>query len=144
MRLFMLLLALLAGVGVGLQAGVNGSLGKRVGTLEGALISFAVGTLALVLVNIFFGRGDILSVFSAPKWQLTGGLLGALYVFIMVLIVPRIGVAASLVGVIAGQLLISVIIDHFGWMGGRQIPVDANRLAGIALLAVALFFFFRK
>ncbi|SEN82304.1 DMT family transporter [Lihuaxuella thermophila] len=140
----MLLLALLAGVGVGLQAGVNGSLGKRVGTLEGALISFAVGTLALVLVNIFFGRGDILSVFSAPKWQLTGGLLGALYVFIMVLIVPRIGVAASLVGVIAGQLLISVIIDHFGWMGGRQIPVDANRLAGIALLAVALFFFFRK
>lgn len=140
----MLLLALLAGIGVGLQAGVNGSLGKKVGTLEGALISFAIGTLALVLVNIFFGRGDILSVLSVPKWQLTGGLLGALYVFILVLIVPRIGVAASIVGIITGQLLISVIIDHFGWMGVRQIPVDVNRLAGIAFLAVALFFFFRK
>jgi transporter family-2 protein len=140
----MLLLALLAGIGVGLQAGVNGSLGKKVGTLEGALISFAIGTLALVLVNIFFGRGDILSVLSVPKWQLTGGLLGALYVFILVLIVPRIGVAASIVGIITGQMLISVIIDHFGWMGVRQIPVDANRLAGIAFLAVALFFFFKK
>lgn len=140
----MLLLALLAGIGVGLQAGVNGSLGKKVGTLEGALISFAIGTLALLLVNIFFGRGDILSVLSVPKWQLTGGLLGALYVFILVLIVPRIGVAASIVGIITGQLLISVIIDHFGWMGVRQIPVDVNRLAGIAFLAVALFFFFRK
>lgn len=127
-----------------MQAGVNGALGKRVGTVEGAFISFAVGTLALLLLVIFMGKGNILSVFSVPKWQLIGGLLGALYIFIMVLAVPKIGVGSAVVAVIAGQMLASTFIDHFNVFGGRQILIDWKRVVALILLAFALYLFNKK
>ncbi|MMZ52247.1 hypothetical protein D1872_140050 [compost metagenome] len=127
-----------------MQAGVNGALGKRVGTVEGAFISFAVGTLALLLLAIFMGKGNILSVFSVPKWQLIGGLLGALYIFIMVLAVPKIGVGSAVVAVIAGQMLTSTFIDHFNIFGGRQILIDWKRVVALILLAFALYLFNKK
>ncbi len=83
-------------------------------------------------------------MFSVPKWQLTGGILGAFYVFVMVLIVLKVGVANSLAAVIAGQLVMSSIIDHFGLFGGQRIPFDMTRLAAIACLFLALWLFFRK
>jgi transporter family-2 protein len=139
-----LLLAVIGGMAVGTQAGINGALGKRIGILEGSLTSFAIGTLSLLFIAIFFGKGDILSALSVPKWQLTGGLLGAFYVFVMVLLVPKIGAASVIIGVIAGQLLAASVIDHFGWLGGRQIPLDWNRIAALVLMAAAIFLFNRN
>jgi transporter family-2 protein len=144
MKWLWMLLAVIGGMAVGTQAGVNGALGKKVGSLEGSLTSFAIGTLALLFIAIFFGKGDMLATLSVPKWQLTGGLLGALYVFVMVLLVPKIGAASVIMGVIVGQLLSTSVIDHFGWMGGRQIPLDWNRIAALALMAVAIFLFNRN
>ncbi|WP_126427712.1 DMT family transporter [Brevibacillus marinus] len=140
----MLLLSLVAGFGVAVQAGINAALGKKVGTIEASLVSFAIGTLCLLLLVIFFGKGNLLAALSQPKWMLLGGLLGAYYVLAMVLAVPKIGVASVLVAVIAGQIIASTVIDHFGLFGSRQIPVDWRRLLGIALLAAALFLFYRK
>lgn len=136
--------SIIAGALMSMQAGVNGALGKRVGTVEGAFISFAVGTLALLLLVIFMGKGNILSVFSVPKWQLIGGLLGALYIFIMVLAVPKIGVGSAVVAVIAGQMLASTFIDHFNVFGGRQILIDWKRVVALILLAFALYLFNKK
>ncbi|GED18051.1 hypothetical protein AM501_08480 [Aneurinibacillus migulanus] len=136
--------SIIAGALMSMQAGVNGALGKRVGTVEGAFISFAVGTLALLLLAIFMGKGNILSVFSVPKWQLIGGLLGALYIFIMVLAVPKIGVGSAVVAVIAGQMLTSTFIDHFNIFGGRQILIDWKRVVALILLAFALYLFNKK
>ncbi|EPR29920.1 putative membrane spanning protein [Geobacillus sp. WSUCF1] len=96
MKWVWMLLALTAGMAVSVQAGVNGGLGKRIGVLEGAFVSFLIGTIVLFLVQLFFGKGELLAMFSTPKWQLTGGILGAFYVFVMVLIVPKVGVANSL------------------------------------------------
>jgi transporter family-2 protein len=78
-------------------------------------------------------------VFSVPKWQLTGGLLGAIYVLVMVLAVPKIGVATTIVSVILGQVLISGVIDHFGLFGSKQIPFDWQRGVAAILLGVSLF-----
>ncbi len=77
MKWVWMLLALTAGMAVSVQAGVNGGLGKRVGVLEGAFISFLIGTVVLFLVQLFLGKGELLAMFSVPKWQLTGGILGA-------------------------------------------------------------------
>ena len=134
----------IAGTFTSLQAGVNGGLGKRVGTIEAAFISFSVGTIFLLLLLLFQRKGDITQVFNVPKWQLTGGLLGASYILIMVVAVPRIGIAASLVTLIAGQLVCSIIIDHFALMGGAQIPVDWKRLLGLALVGVAVYLFYDR
>ncbi|MDE3838679.1 hypothetical protein C0966_04650 [Bacillus methanolicus] len=137
-------LALLGGIAIGLQAVINGGLGKKVGAVEGAFISFAIGTLALFFVVIFFGKGNISAVSNVPKWQLVGGLLGALYVFIMVLVVPKIGVTKASITVIAGQLLIGAVIDHFGLLGGIQVPLDFRKILAISMLFGSLLLFHYK
>ncbi|MBE4909606.1 DMT family transporter [Bacillus luteolus] len=138
------ILALLGGVAVAIQATINGGLGKKVGTLEGSLVSFAIGTLALLFIVIFFGKGNLTAVTTIPKWQLTGGLLGAFYVFVAVLVVPRVGVATTLTAVIVGQLVMSAVIDHFGLFGSKQIPFDCKRALALVLLVCSLFLFYKK
>ncbi|HEY8341441.1 MAG TPA: DMT family transporter [Calditerricola sp.] len=137
------LLMLLAGVGLSMQAAINGTLGKKIGALEGALVNFFVGTLILLLTVLFAGHGQLGEVLRVPKWQLLGGLIGAMYVAAMVFAVPRIGVGVAVMAVIVGQLAMSMAIDHFGLFGLRRIPVDGYRLAGALLLAVALFLIYR-
>ena len=112
--------------------------------VEGAFISFAVGTLALLLLTIFMGKGNILSAFSVPQWQLTGALLGAVYVFAMVLVVPKIGVGSALIAAIAGQMLMSTLIDHFNVFGGKQVLIDWKRVGALILLGFAIYLFNKK
>ncbi|GAX89069.1 DMT family transporter [Effusibacillus lacus] len=65
-------------------------------------------------------------------------------IFMMVLVVPKIGVATALVCVITGQIFASTVIDHFQLFGGRQIPIDGKRIAGILFLALALWLFYKR
>ncbi|WP_026694283.1 DMT family transporter [Peribacillus kribbensis] len=138
------ILALIGGVAIAFQAQINGGLGKKAGSIEAAFISFLIGTAALFFVTIFFGKGSVIAAGSVPKWQLIGGLLGAFYVFIMVLTVPKIGVATTLISVIAGQIIIGSIIDHFGLLGGVRVPIDGKKIAAILLLFVSLYLFNKK
>ncbi|MFD3446652.1 DMT family transporter [Microbacteriaceae bacterium 4G12] len=138
------LLALLSGLALGVQAAINGGLGKRLGALEGAFVSFAVGTIALLVLVLSFGKGNIGTFTQVPKWQLTGGLLGAFYVAVSVMVVPRIGVATTLTAIILGQLCMGAVIDHFALFGGRHIPFDGKRLMGLVLLGGALYLFYKK
>src|SRR4051794_32482223 len=110
MNWIILLLVFLAGTATSIQAGVNGTLGKKVGAIEAAFISFVVGTIFLSILMFFMRKGNIMSALETPKWQLTGGLLGAIYILIMVNAVPRIGIAAALVTLVAGQLITSTLI----------------------------------
>jgi transporter family-2 protein len=143
-KLLFPLLALLGGVAVAIQGQINGGLGKKVGILEASFISFAVGTLALLFIVLFFGDGDFLAISTVPKWQLIGGLLGAFYVIVTVLVIPKIGVAPAFVAIIAGQLIIGAVIDHFGLFGGNRIPIDAKKVTAIVLLFFSLYLFNHK
>lgn len=138
------MLSFVGGVAIAIQAQINGGLGKKTGALEGAFISFFIGALALFFLVLFFGKGNLGAVFSVPKWQLIGGLLGAFYVGVMVLVVPKIGVAAVMVSVIAGQLIFGAIIDHFGLFGGKPIPIDLKKIIAIVLLFGSLVLFNKK
>ncbi len=144
MKWVMALLPLIGGLAVAIQASVNGGLGKRIGSLEASFVSFSIGTLALLFLVIFFGKGNLLAVGQVPKLQLIGGLLGAVYIFIMVLVVPQLGVASSLVAVITGQLIMGAIMDHFGLLGGKQIPFDSKRLVAVVLFLIAVYLFNKK
>ncbi|WHX98130.1 DMT family transporter [Neobacillus sp. DY30] len=141
--IFYLLLAIIGGTCIGLQAGINGVLGKRIGVIEASFVSFFIGTIILLLLVIFAGKGDLLKVTNVPKWQLLGGALGVAYVSIMVAIVPKIGVASAITAVIVGQLFISVTLDHFGIFTNQRIPIDWYRISGLALLLVSLFLIFK-
>ncbi|TXK87375.1 DMT family transporter [Parageobacillus sp. SY1] len=143
MKFLYILLALLGGMMAGIQAPINGSLGKKIGSVAGAFTSFFVGTLFLAFLVLFFGKGQITHLFQVPKWNLLGGLLGAIFVTFAILSVPNIGVALTIFAAIIGQMVISIIIDHFGLFGVQKIPMNVNRLLGLGLMLAALFFIYR-
>ncbi|HTF80617.1 MAG TPA: DMT family transporter [Cytophagales bacterium] len=144
MNWLLLFLVLLAGAATSIQAGVNGILGKKVGIVEAALVSFTVGTVFILIIYLFTRKGNPLDALALPKWQLSGGLLGACYIMIMVVAVPRVGIAAALITLIAGQLACSTVIDHFGLLGARHIPIDYKRVLGLLCMGIAIFLFYKK
>src|SRR5699024_3063817 len=141
MKIIYPLLAVSGGIAVAMQSSVNGGLGKKGGVVEASFISFLIGTLALFFAVVFFGKGDLLAATTVPKWQFIGGILGAIYILTMVFAVPHIGVAPTLAAVIAGQILMGAIIDHFGWFGGTSIPIDLKKMTAIVLMFISLYLF---
>ncbi|WP_309299194.1 DMT family transporter [Ureibacillus sinduriensis] len=143
-KLIFPLLAMIGGMALAVQSQINGGLGRKVGVIEGSFISFFIGTLALLFILIFFGRGEISAISTVPKWQLLGGLLGAFFVMVQVIAVPKIGVSAALMAVIVGQIVLGAIIDHFGLFGGTAHPIDARKLIALVLLLFSLFLYNSK
>ncbi|MCR8633845.1 DMT family transporter [Paenibacillus radicis (ex Xue et al. 2023)] len=135
-----ILLFIVAGIGLSSQAAINGGLGKTVGALEATFISFLVGTIVLFLFILFFGKGNVLLLFTVPKWQLVGGLIGAAYIAILTFAVPKIGVGVSIISVICGQILMSMLVDHFGWFNGAKFPINGSKIIGVAFLVISLIF----
>lgn len=143
-QIFVLLLVLISGAGVSIQSGVNGELGRRIGTIEGAFVSFLIGLIVITLLVFFLGNGQLTDVFQVPKWMLWGGVLGAVFVISNVFAVPKLGVGITVITVIVGQSLMSLVIDHFGWFGRQPVPFNWQRLLGVALLFLALFLIYRS
>jgi len=143
-KLIFPLLALIGGMALATQGQINGGLGKKVGVIEGSFISFSIGTLVLLFILLFFGNGNISNVSQVPKWQLIGGLLGAFYVVVQVIVVPKIGVSASLMAVIVGQIILGAVIDHYGFFGGQRFPIDKQKLIAIVLLLFSLYLYMKK
>ena len=132
-----LLLALFAGAMLPLQAGVNSQLARAVGhPVVAALISFAVGTAGLLvyclLMRYSLPKGA--AVAQAPWWAWTGGLMGVVFITVAVTLAPRLGAVRLLSFAIAGQLIFSVVLDHFGLVGFEVRPLNLWRILGIALL----------
>ncbi|RAR62947.1 transporter family-2 protein [Onishia taeanensis] len=132
-------LLLLGGAVLAAQSSVNGRLGAKVGVLASAWLTFVIGAVVTFLLVFFFEPAHSATLFSVPKWQLTGALFGVVYMLAIVFAVPRVGTAAATVAVISGQLIMSLLVDHFGWLDNDRLPLDPSRLAAIVLLAGALF-----
>jgi transporter family-2 protein len=134
-------LAIVAGAMIPFQAGVNVALSRFVGgPSRAALISFAIGTVALLVVSLLATRGlpTLSRASDAPWWVWIGGLLGAFYVFGSIVSAPRLGAVTLIAAVFAGQAVASLVIDHYGWVGFPEQAISPARLAGIGLLAVGL------
>ena len=135
---FIFLVLLVGGAALAAQSSINGRLGANVGVLESAWLTFASGALVTFLLMFFFEPAHSETLFTVPKWQLIGALFGVVYMLVIVFAVPRVGTAAATVATISGQLLMSVLIDNFGWLGNARMPLDASRYTALALLAGAL------
>ena len=131
-------LSILVGGFISVQSAINSELGKQIGGLAAALVSFSVGTIALALFYIFSSESGLRGVFKVSPYLLIGGFLGAMFVFSMIKVLPNIGAGAAIAGVIAGQLLLAMLVDHFGWFGVTKIAVSWQRGIGAVLLLVAV------
>ena len=140
------LVGVLAGVLVGMQAPINSRLGRAVGTLPAASFSFLVGTAVLLVITSIVngGLGALGNVGRAPSWALIGGLLGAVYVSVALVVVRTLGAAGLTAVVITGQLAVSVAIDRFGLLGVAKQEVSAQRVIGLVLLVAGVVLVVRK
>jgi bacterial/archaeal transporter family-2 protein len=139
-----LLLALVAGMCVPVQAIVNNKLSNFVGhPLLAVLVSFIVGTFALFAYILAAGiplSNSLAMLKNAPWMAWIGGLIGAVYLTSVIFLLPRLGVALTFSLIVAGQMLITVVIDHFGWLGIPVHAVNWQRLFGIALIIAGVIF----
>ncbi|MBX9614966.1 MAG: DMT family transporter [Caulobacteraceae bacterium] len=126
----------LAGGATALQAPTNARLATAVsGPVNAAFVSFAVGTAALGLLAMALqSRPDVTAMRALPAYAWVGGLYGAVFVVAAAWAVPRLGVATTITLMVAGQLMLSLVLDHFGALGVPRAPISLTRLAGVALV----------
>jgi bacterial/archaeal transporter family-2 protein len=137
MLIALLVLALLSGAALAVQAAINAQLRVALGTpVLAALASFVVGTVALAGYALVAraARPDVSAVSAAPWWVWTGGVIGAVYVTLTVILVPRLGPALLFGTIVAGQMLAALALDHYGLLGVPTHPVNTGRLVGAVLL----------
>lgn len=134
---FHIITVLTAGAMLPMQAGINAGLARGWGhPLWAAAVSFGVGTLVLLgaALGTRLAIPNWQQLSDIPAWSWSGGVLGAFYVTVMVTFAPKLGAATLLALVVAGQMLASALLDHFGALGFPQQAISPVRLLGIVLL----------
>jgi transporter family-2 protein len=139
-------LAIASGLVGSVQVAVMSRLGERIGVLEAlgfaTLLTAVLALVALVLVRRS-AAGYVRAVHQ-PWWMLLGGVMGLLIIFTITYAGPRIGTAATVGILIAGQLVMGAAIDRWGLFGSQRIALHWSRMLGIVLLAAGSALSLRK
>lgn len=138
MKLLSIFLVILAGMGLSVEAGILGPLGQEVGQYWATFCLFAVEVALTFLLMLFFGPRNTVPFLKAPGWQLTGGIWGPAYVVVLTTVTPVIGVAMTMTGVLAGQVIKGLLIDHYGWFGAPKRRINRRRLMALLFVLIAL------
>lgn len=137
-NLFILfILAVVAGASVTVQQVLNSNLRTALNSAAwSGFVSYFVGlicmaALALALRNPIPSLSEITRI---PLWGFSGGLFGAIFIGLGIYLVPQLGAATFIVLLVTGQMMTSILIDHFGFFGVNKYPIDISRIAGAAFL----------
>ena len=137
MKSILILLAVVSGAVLPIQAALNGKMGKAVGDpIYAALISFVVGSIGL-LAYVIVSKTQLSSITEATSVNWTvwlAGILGAFYVACVMILAPKLGVALTFGLVVTGQLGISLILDHFGLIGIPVREINWQKILGMAFI----------
>jgi transporter family-2 protein len=132
-----ILLSLLAGFAVPLQAGTNAKLGSLLGhPLWATAVSLFVSSLVLLIVMILVKapRPNVAQLQEGPWWIWMGGVAGVFYITIALLMAPRLGALNFITAVLIGQLTISIVIDYFGLVGFPRQPINIQKIIGVLIV----------
>lgn len=140
--LLLLPIPIAAGAALTAQFAVNAQLRTVVGgPVLAAAISFFIGTVALVVVALAVDRHvpEVSAITSSPWWVWIGGLLGATFVLASIILTPRLGAATTVGLFLTGQILGSIVIDHFGLLRLPVHEATLSRILGAILVVVGVF-----
>lgn len=141
----LIFVSVIVGALVTLQAPLNAELGERVGEVSSSVVSFGVGFLVLLVLAALLGQLHGLANVTTVAWPyLLGGVIGAAFVLLALVAVPKIGAGPLTAAAVSGQLVMAVIIDRFGWLGVPQHDVTPSRIVGVALLLAGLLLVSRR
>jgi transporter family-2 protein len=132
-----ILIGLAGGVAVGLQGPMASMISQRLGIFESVFIVHLGGALIALIPMLIIGNrlGEWRSV---PWYVLGAGVFGLVVISAVSYMIPRVGVAAAVISVVAGQLLVSSALDHFGLLGAAVKPLDATRVLGLGVVLVGV------
>jgi len=133
-----ILVGLAGGVAVGLQSPLASMLTQRLGVFESIFIVHIGGAIFALIPILIFGGGKLGEWRNAPWYALGAGIFGLVVIAAVSYMIPRVGVAASIVTVVAGQLLVGTILDHFGWLGANVRSLDPARALGLIVVMVGV------
>lgn len=133
-----MLMTLLVGALMPVQAILNSKLGRQIGgPLMGSLMSFAIGLVFLLALNLATNAtavGQLRPANTSPWWIWLGGLLGAVFVGFITWVNQKQGIALTFSLVVSGQLLVSLFIDHYGMFGSAIRTITLEKILGVALI----------
>ncbi len=136
--IIIILIGLMGGVAVGIQAPLSSMISQRLGVMESVFIIHIGGGIAALIPLLYYGGGKLSQWRTVPWYALCAGIFGLVVIFSMSYMIPRIGVATALIILLAGQLLIGTILDHFGFLGAAIRPLDITRVVGLAVVLVGV------
>jgi transporter family-2 protein len=138
MGLIWSLLGILSGAFIAVQAPINTQLARGLGLpVAAAAFSFLSGAVVLGIISVAITRFDGVSLdwkAPAPWLFVAGGLLGGFYVTLSTILIPRIGAAALMAFLVAGQLIAGMFLDRIGFLGIAVREISLGRIGGAVLL----------
>jgi transporter family-2 protein len=139
-----ILFALLGGIAVGLQGPLSSMITEQIGVMESIFIVHISGAL-LIGVPLLLRRGGHLGQWRHLPWYaLLSGASGLVIIAALSFAIPRVGVAPTVTLVVAGQLLLSLLVDNFGLLGTDVRHIDLPRLVGVVVLFVGVWLVVRE
>jgi transporter family-2 protein len=136
--LLIILIGLAGGVAVGLQSPMASMITQRLGIFESVFIVHMGGALIALVPILLYGGGKLAQWRSIPWYVLGAGVFGLIVIAAISYMIPRVGVAASITTIVAGQVSVGVILDHFGLLGTLQRSVDPARALGLVVVLVGV------
>lgn len=136
--ILIILIGLAGGAAVGLQSPLASILSQRLGFFESVFIVH-IGGAVLAMFPLLLAAGGRLSQWrSVPWYALCAGIFGLVVIGAISYMIPRVGIAASITTIVAGQLFVGMILDHYGLLGAAVRPFDITRLAGIVVVLLGV------
>ncbi|MEO8612875.1 MAG: DMT family transporter [Chloroflexota bacterium] len=132
--ILVIIVGLIGGVAVGLQGPMSGTISARLGPVASSFIIHLGGVIASGVVLILIGGEKISAWGELPKPFLFAGIFGLILYLTFSYTLPRVGATTAATLLILAQLIVAILIDHMGWLGVPQHPVNVSRVLGILLL----------
>ena len=139
----LVILAIGGGIAVALQGNFMGIMDQRIGSKESVFITYVSGGVPAALMMIVARGGHLSAWQNAPWYTLTAGVLGLVIVGTIGYTVPRLGLTAAFTVIVATQLVVAVILDHFGLLGAAVRTMDLPRVAGLIFLILGVWLVLR-
>jgi transporter family-2 protein len=136
--LVIMFIGLAGGVAIGLQSPLASLLSQKLGVFESVFIVHLGGVLIALIPLLIYGGGKLSQWRSVPWYAPGAGIFGLAVIASISFMILRVGIAAAITTLIAGQLLMGTILDHYGLLGATIKPLGVTRIIGMSVVMVGV------
>ncbi len=138
-----LIIGLIGGIAVGFQPPLASLMSQRLGIMESVFIVHLGGAIAAGIPLLMMSGGNLAAWRNVPWYALVAGIFGLVVLSAVSYTIPRLGVATTIILIVAGQMTIGMMLDHFGLLGAAVRPIDVSKVLGVAALFLGVWLMVR-